>query len=89
MLHQLQLIKTKELLVNNVVADASSSSTIKVNPIVSLKAKASSTGDIYYYNNPKNIEKKASSAGTIKLRNKNASIYFLFIRLIIFLAVAL
>ena len=61
-------IKTKELLVNNVVADASSSSTIKVNPIVSLKAKASSTGDIYYYNNPKNIEKKASSAGTIKLR---------------------
>lgn len=59
-------IEAKELLVNNVIANASSSSSIKINPIVSLKAKASSTADIYYYNNPKTIEKKTSSAGSVK-----------------------
>lgn len=61
-------INTKELLVNNVIATASSSSTIQTYPIISLKAKASSTGSIYYYNEPKIIEKSTSSAGSIKKR---------------------
>lgn len=61
-------INAKELLANNITATASSSSTIQAHPIVSLKAKASSTADIYYYNEPNTIEKSTSSSGSIKKR---------------------
>lgn len=59
-------VDAKELLVNNAMVSSSSSSKVSVYPIVSLKAKASSAADIYYYNNPKTIEKKTSSAGSVK-----------------------
>ena len=63
-------IDAKYLLVNNVVASASSSSTIKTHPIVSLKAKASSTADVYYYNQPKEpVEKSISSSGSVERKN--------------------
>ena len=59
-------IDAKELLVNNIIAASSSSSTIDVYPITSLKAKASSASDIYYYNEPQSIEKNTSSSGSVK-----------------------
>lgn len=59
-------INAKELFVNNVIATSSSSSTIKTYPIISLKAKASSTASVYYYNDPQSIEKETSSAGSVK-----------------------
>lgn len=59
-------INAKELFVNNVIATSSSSSTIKTYPIVSLKAKASSTASVYYYNDPQSLEKETSSAGSVK-----------------------
>lgn len=61
-------IDAKELLVNNITATASSSSTSKVHPIVSLTASASSTADIYYYNEPKVIDKKTSSSGSVEFK---------------------
>lgn len=59
-------INAKELLVNNVVAKASSGSSIDVNPLVSLEAKASSGSDINYVKEPKNISKKESSGGSVR-----------------------
>ena len=61
-------IDAKDLLVNNITATASSSSTIKVHPIVSLTARASSTADIYYYKQPKVVDKKASSSGSVEFK---------------------
>lgn len=59
-------VNAKELLVNEVKVSSSSSSKVTVYPIVSLNAKASSASDIYYYNEPKTIEKNSSSSGSVK-----------------------
>ena len=59
-------VDAKELLANNITVSSSSSSKALVYPIVSLNAKASSTADIYYYNEPKTIDKNTSSSGSVK-----------------------
>jgi len=61
-------VNAKNLSADNVIASASSSSNISVFPNLSLDAKASSTGGVYYYNKPQIIEKETSSMGTIKQR---------------------
>jgi hypothetical protein len=53
------------LLTNEVIADASSGSSINVHPIVSLKAEASSGASINYNSVPKKFEKNSSSGGSI------------------------
>lgn len=58
-------IIANNLLANDVIATASSSATVQIHPIVSLKAKASSSADIKYYQTPKTIEKEESSSGSI------------------------
>jgi hypothetical protein len=58
-------IDAQKLLANEVHADVSSGGTINVHPIVSLKAEASSGGNINYDTTPKIIEKTASSGGNI------------------------
>ncbi|TRX39169.1 head GIN domain-containing protein [Flavobacterium restrictum] len=52
----------KELLVNDITANASSGSVQNIHPIVSLNAEASSGGTISYNTNPK-ISKNAQSSG--------------------------
>ncbi|MDN3672125.1 head GIN domain-containing protein [Flavobacterium branchiarum] len=59
-------IDAKRMLANEIDAQASSGASIAVHPIVSLKAKASSGGDIIYNSIPKSIEKKSSSGGSIE-----------------------
>ena len=54
-----------KLLSNEVIADASSGSSINVHPIVSLKAEASSGASINYNSVPKKFEKNSSSGGSI------------------------
>lgn len=61
-------IDAEKLMANEVEAQVSSGATIVANPIVKLKAKASSGGSINYTGSPKTIEKEASSGGNI---NKN------------------
>lgn len=58
-------IDATKLLANEVDAEASSGGTVSVHPIVSLKAQASSGGNINYNNTPKAIEKQTSSGGSI------------------------
>ncbi|RED19469.1 putative autotransporter adhesin-like protein [Flavobacterium cutihirudinis] len=58
-------IDATSLLANEVDAEASSGGTVSVHPIVSLKAHASSGGNINYNNTPKTIEKNTSSGGSI------------------------
>lgn len=58
-------IEAGDLLANDVDADVSSGSVTKVHPILSLKAEASSGGNINYDNIPKTIDKRASSGGSI------------------------
>lgn len=59
-------ITADQLLTNDVIAKSSSGSSIKVHPILSLEAKASSGGDIKYYNTPKKMSKVNSSGGSIR-----------------------
>ncbi|MDR6843816.1 head GIN domain-containing protein [Flavobacterium granuli] len=59
------VINTTDLLANDVVASSSSGGSIKVHPIVSLKAEASSGGNITYNGTPKSIQKEESSGGSI------------------------
>lgn len=54
-----------KLVANEVEADASSGGSISVHPVLSLKASASSGGDIQYDTTPKTIEKSANSGGNI------------------------
>lgn len=54
-----------KLLTNEVIADASSGSSIIVHPIVSLKAEASSGASIKYNSVPKTFQKNSSSGGSI------------------------
>ena len=53
------------LLANDVVAEASSGSSISVSPILSLRAEASSGGNISYNKTPKSIRKEEHSGGSI------------------------
>jgi hypothetical protein len=59
------VLNAGELLANEVVAEASSGSSISVSPIVSLKAEASSGGNISYNKTPKSIQKEEHSGGSI------------------------
>ncbi|MBW1654064.1 head GIN domain-containing protein [Flavobacterium quisquiliarum] len=58
-------IDAGKLMSNDVHAEASSGGTISIRPIVSLKAQASSGGNINYSGSPKTIEKSESSGGNI------------------------
>jgi hypothetical protein len=58
-------IDAEKLLSNDIRASASSGSNNDVYPLVSLKADASSGGNIQYHNIPKNLNKKSSSGGSI------------------------
>jgi hypothetical protein len=58
-------IDAQNLLSNDVTAKSSSGSSIKIHPILSLNAKASSGSAITYHKNPKVINKKTSSGGSI------------------------
>jgi hypothetical protein len=58
-------IDASELLSNDVTAKSSSTGSIQVRPIVSLKAKATSGGNISYNGNPKSIQKEANSGGSV------------------------
>ncbi|WP_264553567.1 head GIN domain-containing protein [Flavobacterium sp. N2038] len=58
-------IDATKLLANDIDADASSGGTVSIHPIVSLKAQASSGGNISYDTTPKTIEKSQSSGGNI------------------------
>jgi hypothetical protein len=59
-------IDADDLLVNTVTAQSSSASKISLNPIVNLKANASSGATIKYKKMPKHIEKITNSGGSIK-----------------------
>ena len=59
------VINAADLLSNEVVASSSSGSSITTQPIVSLKAEASSGGSISYKGAPKSIQKEESSGGSI------------------------
>jgi hypothetical protein len=59
------VIDAEELLSNDIKAEASSASSISVHPIVSLKAEASSGGNIRYNSTPKSIQKEENSGGSI------------------------
>lgn len=58
-------IEAGKLLANDVDAEVSSGSVISVHPILSLKAQASSGGNINYNNVPKTINKETSSGGSV------------------------
>lgn len=58
-------INADKLLANDISADVSSGASISVHPIVSLKAEASSGGNITYDIQPKSIQKNTSSGGSI------------------------
>ncbi|MFY7811519.1 MAG: head GIN domain-containing protein [Flavobacterium sp.] len=58
-------IKAGKLQANHVIARSSSASDIACYPIINLDAKASSSGTVSFWNNPKYIKKEESSAGTV------------------------
>ncbi len=58
-------IDAKNLLANEVNAEASSGATINIHPIVSLDAEASSGGSISYNKVPKSIRKETNSGGSV------------------------
>ncbi|UFH35606.1 head GIN domain-containing protein [Flavobacterium acetivorans] len=58
-------INAADLLVNDVEAKSSSGASIRLHPIVSLNARASSGSSISYNTIPKSIEKRSSSGGSI------------------------
>jgi len=58
-------IDAEKLLSNDIIASASSAGIIKIYPLVSLSADASSGGSINYYNVPKNLNKKSDTGGSI------------------------
>jgi len=58
-------IDAEALMANDVNADASSGGTVSVRPILSLKAEASSGGNINYSGSPKTVEKSATSGGSV------------------------
>ncbi|PWA05921.1 head GIN domain-containing protein [Flavobacterium psychrotolerans] len=58
-------IDAEKLLSNDIIANASSGSSIDVYPLVSLNAEASSGANVNYHNLAKNINKKSSSGGSV------------------------
>lgn len=58
-------IDAKNILANEVNAEASSGATISTHPIVSLDAEASSGGAITYNKVPKSIRKESNSGGAV------------------------
>lgn len=58
-------IDAQNLLVNDIVSEASSGSSTDVHPIVSLDAKASSGSTISYRGSPTKVTKEASSGGSV------------------------
>ena len=58
-------INATELMANEIIATASSGSSIDVFPILNLKAKASSGANIDYHKTPKSITKEESSGGSV------------------------
>ncbi|TRX30884.1 DUF2807 domain-containing protein [Flavobacterium sp. ZT3R18] len=59
------VINATDLLANEVVANSTSAASIQVHPIVSLKAEASSSGEIVYNGTPKSIQKEENSGGSV------------------------
>ncbi|WP_333666381.1 head GIN domain-containing protein [Flavobacterium sp.] len=58
-------IEARDLLVNDVIAEASSGSSTEVHPGISLNAKASSGSSIDYNGSPKTVSKEESSGGSV------------------------
>lgn len=58
-------IDAKKLMANNIIASASSGSSMEVFPLVTINADASSGGSINYHNDPKNVNKKSTSGGSV------------------------
>ncbi|AWH83616.1 DUF2807 domain-containing protein [Flavobacterium album] len=58
-------LNARKLAAKKVKAEASSGSTITVNPAESLSAEASSGGSVNYVSTPANLTKKASSGGSV------------------------
>lgn len=58
-------LNAKNLLVNDVKAEATSGSTLSVHPIISLKSHASSGSNITYVGDPKSVTKEESSGGSV------------------------
>ena len=58
-------IDASKLLANEIFSQSSSGSETKVNPILSLNAKATSGSEIKYKNVPKKLEKTENSGGSI------------------------
>jgi hypothetical protein len=58
-------IDAKDLLANEISAEASSGASIHVHPIVSLNAEASSGATVSYNTVPKSIQKETNSGGSI------------------------
>lgn len=58
-------INAKELWANDIVAEASSGSSIDVHPSVKLNGKASSGSSIDYYGSPKTVTKEENSGGSV------------------------
>lgn len=58
-------IDAGKLLANEIFSQSSSGSSTKVNPILSLKGKATSGSSIEYMNVPKSIEKEENSGGSV------------------------
>ena len=55
----------KELTVKNAIVEVSSSAEVVLTITESLKAKATSSGSVSYYGNPKNVESEKNSSGSI------------------------
>jgi len=58
-------IDAKNLIANDIDADASSGASVSIHPKVSLKAEASSGASIHYQGSPKSLEQKSNSGGSI------------------------
>lgn len=59
-------IEAKNLMANEVIAEAESGSSTSVYPIVQLKAEASSGSSISYHKIPKTISKEENSGGSVE-----------------------
>lgn len=55
----------RELTVKNAIVEVSSSAEVVLTITESLKAKATSSGSVSYYGNPKNVESEKNSSGSI------------------------
>ena len=58
-------IEADKMLVNKVTADASSGSSILIQPLISIDGKASSGGSVKYVGSPKEVKRDESSGGSV------------------------